>query len=481
MAVGIIGYGIYIPRYRIKREVIGGAWGMRGRGEVSVGYRDEDIITMGVEAALNAVEHSGIDSSAELEAIYMGTDSSDYIEHSSLGVIGEVLRVKEEIDVADFSGSPRSSVAAFKACKDAIEARRIRYGMVIGSEHRASSAGSQEEIMLGDGAAALILGDSSDDVIAEVEDTYTYSTNFVDRWRSVDSPFLREYEPRFTREFGYKQHVVEAVRRFLDKTGGKVEEYKYVVLQQSDPRKGKEAAGAIGVNLEQLRIGNLLNEVGDIGAGALFMGLAAVLDQAKAGERILCISYGTGTSDVIGIKVREGIEKKRERVKKVEFYLGSKRYIEDYVSFAKLKRHLKKEESAYKLGLPPASSALWRDGREIRQLNGAKCKGCGYVNHPPSLRKICIRCGGTEFEKVTLSRRGKVHTYCLNIYLPPPLEGPQPIIICDLDDGNRYRALGTEIKSMEELSIDMPVEIVLRKIITEDGLGVYGNVFRPLR
>jgi uncharacterized OB-fold protein len=61
------------------------------------------------------------------------------------------------------------------------------------------------------------------------------------------------------------------------------------------------------------------------------------------------------------------------------------------------------------------------------------------------------------------------------------LVSPQPIIIADLEDGNRYRALGTEIRRNEEINIDMPVEIVLRNIITQDGIGVYGNVFRPLR
>jgi uncharacterized OB-fold protein len=65
--------------------------------------------------------------------------------------------------------------------------------------------------------------------------------------------------------------------------------------------------------------------------------------------------------------------------------------------------------------------------------------------------------------------------------VPTPLKSPLPIVIADLDDGNRYRALGTEIRGDEDIKIDMPVELVLRNILTEDGLGIYGNVFRPLR
>jgi uncharacterized OB-fold protein len=61
------------------------------------------------------------------------------------------------------------------------------------------------------------------------------------------------------------------------------------------------------------------------------------------------------------------------------------------------------------------------------------------------------------------------------------LVGPQALIIGDLDDGNRYRALGTEINSSDDVEIDMKVELVMRKIVTQDGVPVYGNVFRPIR
>ena len=203
MSAGIVGYGVYIPRYRIKREIIGKAWSTGGRGENSIAYRDEDVITMGTEASLNAINHSGIDSSSDLEAIYLGTDSCLHIEHSSIGIIGEVLRTKEEIDVADFTASPRASFAALKACQDAINARRIKYGLVIGAEARSVSPGSQEELNCGDGGVALLLGINN--TIADIEEVYTYSTNIVDRWRDATSPYPKEYEPRFTRDYGYQR------------------------------------------------------------------------------------------------------------------------------------------------------------------------------------------------------------------------------------------------------------------------------------
>ncbi|MFH1351417.1 MAG: hydroxymethylglutaryl-CoA synthase [Pseudomonadota bacterium] len=479
MTVGIVGYGVYIPKYRIDRRIIGKAWSTGGRGENSVAYRDEDTLTMATEAALNAINHAAIDSTSELEAIYLGTDSPLHIEHSSLGIISEVLRAKEEIDLADFTASPRASFAALKACQDAVAAGRIKYGLVIGSEERSVSLGSVEELVCGDGAAALLLGFQN--TLADFEGVYTYSTNIVDRWRETDSPYLKEYEPRFTRDYGYTRHIVNAKNGILKKLGADMGDFQHVILQQPDARMVAGAAKKMKIRPEQLELGDLFNSLGDLGAASVLMGLAAVLDKAKPGDRILALSYGSGVSDAIALKVNERIEEVRARVKTVESYLKSKVELEDYLTFAKMKGTLKKDVSPTKLGLPPASAALWRDGRDIRQLKGNKCKNCSYVNFPPSIRTICIRCGNTEFEKVILSRRGKVHTFCLSLYVPSPLQGPQPLIIADLDDGNRYRALGTEIRANAEIRIDMPVELVVRNIVTQDGIGIYGNVFRPLR
>jgi len=479
MAAGIVGYGVYIPKYRINRKIIGKAWSTGGRGENSVRYHDEDVITMATEACMNAVHHGGINASDELDAIYLGTDSYPHIEHSSLGIIGEVLRTKDEMDVADFTASPRAAFAALKACQDAVESQRIGYGLVIGSEARSVSPGSAEEMNCGDGAAAILLG--RENTIADIEGVYTHSSNIVDRWRDVDSPYPKEYEPRFTRNYGYLKHIIKAKDGILERLNTTIDDFQHVVLQQPDARMVKKAGKTLNVRPEQLEAGDHVNILGDLGAASVLTGLASVLDIANPGDRVLLISYGSGVSDAVALRVNKEIETKRDEARSLASYVKSKVDLDEYTTFAKMKGVLKKESTPTRLGLPPASSALWRDGRDIREMNGVKCKKCGYVNYPPSIRKICIRCGEREFDRVVISRNGKVHTYCISLYVPSPLKSPQPIIIADLDDGNRYRALGTEIRSSEDISVEMPVELVLRNIITEDGLGVYGNVFRPLR
>ncbi len=68
--VGIVGWGVYIPRFRITTREISRVWGddpLRIKDlywveERSVGGPDEDAVTMAVEASRNALRRAGIDA-----------------------------------------------------------------------------------------------------------------------------------------------------------------------------------------------------------------------------------------------------------------------------------------------------------------------------------------------------------------------------------------------------------------------------------
>ncbi len=85
MKVGIVGYGSYIPRRRIRIADIAKVWGADAaayeRGlelhEKSVPAGDEDTITMSVTAARRALRRAGLDPS-EIGAVYVGSESHPY-------------------------------------------------------------------------------------------------------------------------------------------------------------------------------------------------------------------------------------------------------------------------------------------------------------------------------------------------------------------------------------------------------------------
>ncbi len=477
MSVGIVGYGAYLPRYRLKREEIGKFWKTRGRGENCISQPDEDIYTMAVESALNAVSHSGLSDLSKLGMVYLGVGSSPCLENSPIGILTDCLDLSKETDLCDFTTSTRASFAGLKCCIDAINAGRKENGLVIAAECRQTSLGSPMELYAGCGAAGFVLG--KEGVIAEIEETYTMNDVFYDRWSVPSEPHLKEYEPRFTQGYGYHDHIVKTVKAFLSRTSTKLVDFDHVAIHQFDVRNMKRLEKSLGLKPDKVESSNIFDEIGDLGAASAFMKLCAVLDKAKAGERILTVGYGGGICDVISLKVTSELEKKTGQLRNVEEYVKNKEYM-DYGDVLRRRDELRPDQKPFKLGVPPTSPSLWRDGESVRSLKGAKCEGCGYVNYPPTLRKICIKCGGVNFKETKLSKKGKVHTFCFNVYLPDPMVGPLPVIIGDLDDGNRFRAFGTEF-GLGKCKVGMDVELVIRRLISEDGVGVYSYCFRSAR
>jgi uncharacterized OB-fold protein len=61
---------------------------------------------------------------------------------------------------------------------------------------------------------------------------------------------------------------------------------------------------------------------------------------------------------------------------------------------------------------------------------------------------------------------------------PPQFEPPITPVVVDLEGGGKYLGLMTEVDEPEEIKIGSRVAMVLRKIMTDRGLNVYGYKFR---
>ncbi len=107
--IGIVGYGAYLPRYRIKAETIARQWGADGeaikRGlqltEKTVPGQDEDTITISVEAARGALQRARIDPQ-EIGAVYIGSESHPYAVKPSGTVLIDALGIGPHVHVASY-------------------------------------------------------------------------------------------------------------------------------------------------------------------------------------------------------------------------------------------------------------------------------------------------------------------------------------------------------------------------------------------
>ncbi|MDZ4158224.1 MAG: hypothetical protein U1B80_00400, partial [Anaerolineaceae bacterium] len=92
--VGIIGYGAYVPRYRLPATEVARLWGGGDEGlpikEKAVAGLDEDVVTMSIEAARNALKRAGIPA-AELRAVWIGSESHPYAVKPSSTIVAEAI------------------------------------------------------------------------------------------------------------------------------------------------------------------------------------------------------------------------------------------------------------------------------------------------------------------------------------------------------------------------------------------------------
>ena len=343
--VGIVGYGVYIPPYRIKVEEIAKVWnkeaGQIKRGldieEKSVPSMDEDTITISVEAARNAVFHAGIDPRG-IEAIFVGSESHPYAVKPTAVVVGEAIGGSTSLTASDTEFACKAGTVAIQMCMGMAKSHMIKYGLAIGADTSQSMPGDALEFTASAGGAAFILG--REDLIAEIEDTFSFTTDTADFWRRNLQEFPR-HGSRFTGEPAYFRHVISATKGLLEKTGKTVNDFDYVVFHQPNGKFPVKAAKDLGIPIEKLRQGLLVGKLGNTYSGASVLGLASVLDVAKAGERILVVSYGSGAgSDAFSIKVLHDIETKRDRVVSVKNYLDRKFYV-DYATYARFRGKLK--------------------------------------------------------------------------------------------------------------------------------------------
>jgi hydroxymethylglutaryl-CoA synthase len=490
MTVGIVGFGCYIPKYRIDRMVIYDAFKAPGEKEMTgmnaVNGGDEDSMTMALEAAENAFLQSGI-ASSDLNGLYISTCSPPYNEQPMGNYVSLLLNMPADSTMVDMGHSSSAGVTALQTAMDAINSGRINNAMVVAAETRHAIVGSDLESNLGNGAGAVILGTKN--TIADIEATHSSSTLFIDRWRGAGEVGVRSFDYRYTREEGYAKILAKTIQEFLQKTKTAIKDYDHVVLQQIDTRMTKAMAKTLGLTPQQMEhTGTIVTKIGDCGSAHVFIGLNAVLEHAKAGQRILVASYGTGNSGVFSLKVKEGIEDLRKksivraRGPFYSQYVASSKEL-NYVDFLRHVGFLERTDKAHMhLPVPPMSPFITRSYKEHFQLIGAECAkpGCGFVNFPPSMRKICVRCGGTEFNNYKISRTGKIVAFSVNYYMPTPLPYPLPLMTLEMDDGKaRMSAQGTEW-NIEDVQIGAHVELVVRILDRSRGISVYALRARKL-
>lgn len=338
---GIVGWGAYIPRYRIPVSEIARVWGWepstpKGLGvvEKAVGNVDEDAVTIGVEAALNAIRRSGVPVE-RIGAVFFGTESKPYAVKSSATIVAEALGITPDTMASDLEFACRAASDGLRASLGLVEAGHIEYGLVIGADTAQANPGDVLEFTAASGGAAFIVGPAAESV-AVLEGVYTYVTDTPDFWRRGLSPYPVHGEG-FTGEPAYFHHIEMAVRGLLEKLGLKPTDFDHVVFHQPNGKFPLRIASKLGFPRERVMQGLVTPVVGNTYNGSALLGFARVLDAAKPGQRILVAPFGSGSgSDAYSFIVTDLIDERRTRAPTVDDYVKVKRYIR-YEEYARMR------------------------------------------------------------------------------------------------------------------------------------------------
>ncbi|MCX6686012.1 MAG: hydroxymethylglutaryl-CoA synthase [Methanoregula sp.] len=342
--VGIITYGVYIPRYRIKVEEIARVWGANaaeissglGVFEKSVPDLDEDTATIAVEAARHALARRKVDPE-EIGAIYVGSESHPYAVKPTACTVGEAIGATPNMTAADYEFACKAGTAAIQTCMGLVSSRMITYGLAIGSDIAQGAPSDALEYTAAAGGAAFLIG--RDDPIALIHHTCSFTTDTPDFWRREGQDYPR-HGGRFTGDPGYFKHVEGASRLMFEQMKKTAKDYDYAVFHQPNAKFPHKVAKTLEFSTEQIKPGLVVPHLGNTYSGASPIGLAATLDIAKPGDRIFVCSFGSGAgSDAFDIEVTDAILGKafrREAAPSVEQLLKNPIYL-DYAQYARHK------------------------------------------------------------------------------------------------------------------------------------------------
>ena len=342
---GIVGYGVYIPSYRIKVEEIAKVWGDNAQAvsrglvvnEKSVPAPDEDTATISVEAARNSLKRAQINPQ-KIGAVYVGSESHPYAVKPTATIVAEAVEASPDLTASDLEFACKAGTAGIQICMGLVDSGTVEYGLAVGADTAQGAPSDALEYTASAGGASYVIG--SENTLADFEGTYSFTTDTPDFYRREGKPYPR-HGGRFTGEPAYFKHVLSAAKGMFEKMGTEASDYDHAVFHQPNGKFYIRAARKLGFSEDQYKTGLLTPTIGNTYSGATPLGLAAILDIAKPGDRIFAVSYGSGAgSDAFSIEVKEGIEEKQGLAPTVQEMIQNKKYV-DYAVYAKFKGKLR--------------------------------------------------------------------------------------------------------------------------------------------
>ncbi len=300
MTTGIVGYGLYVPKYRIGTAEIAKMW-QKDPMEILAGLKvkqksvpgiDEDTVTISIEAGKRAISMAGI-SPEDLKAVYVGSESHPYAVNPTSTTVAEYLGVGNDYFASDLEFACKAGTAGMQVLAGLLSAGEINYGLVIGADAAQGKPHDALEYTAASAGAAYILGKKKTEILANILCMSSFSSDTPDFWRREGQKYPSHFG-RFTGEPAYFTHVVAEGKKLLSQSKLTPKDFDYCVFHMPNGKFPRVAAKKLGFTPEQLIPSLIVDSIGNPYSASSLVGLAAVLDIAKPNQKIFFVSYGSG-------------------------------------------------------------------------------------------------------------------------------------------------------------------------------------------
>ena len=466
---GIVGYGAYVPHYRLRREAITQALGAGGgRGTRAVASYDEDATSMSVEAARNLFRSA---DTPQPDSLYFATTTPPYLDKTNANAIHAALHLPSFVFAGDMVGSPRSTTGAMNAALN-----DSRPALVVSSDVRSGRPSGGDEANCGDAAVAVLIGSSEDaPVLAEWLGSASATAEFLDRWRQPGWDYSRVWEERFG-ESVYLPLVAEAATAGFKESGLTPEDVDVAVVSGLHARAARGAAHAAGIDGAPAA-DDLGTSVGNTGGPHPYLALANVLDTADPGKLIMVVSLADGC-DVSFFRTTEAIADYTPHLSVAQQISRGDDSL-PYQTFLTWRGFLDREPPRRPDPVPPAappSSRMvdWKYG-----FLGSRDRSSGAVHLPP--QRVSVDGGAVdEMDMVPMADvHATVATFTID-RLAYSLSPPSIGVVIDFDGGGRFNSQLTDA-SPDDVEIGMRVQMTFRRLMTADGIHNYFWKATPIR
>ena len=419
---GISAYGVYAPSLRISRKAIAQAhaWALPalrglGKGKRAFCNWDEDAITLAVEAVRHCRKNAA--SGSNITGLTFASTSAPFDDYQNATTVAAAAGLSGDIQAMDTSGSLRAGTSALIT---ALQNANNGTHYVVASDNRSARPGSTQEMHYGAGSAAIAVG--SDNIIARYTGSHSNATQFADHYRRRGESFDYYWEERWIRDEGYMKIVPATVAKLLAATGTAATDIQYFCMPGTLPRLAAGLAKKIGVDGGAV-VDNFATSIGDTGSPQPLLMLAAALEQAQPGDKILVVGFGAGC-DAILLEATEAIARFQPS-RPVAAIDAHSRETEHYNQLLSFSGQLKMDwgmraEVDNKVSI----SQLYRAQEQVTGFNSGQCRHCGAIQFP--ILATCVKCGSTEpmARKPLADEPARVATYStdnLQYYPAPPM------------------------------------------------------------